>query len=385
METTKDKVPTTGKKHGLLKVDSGNPDETIRTLLRNWLKETKLSAVLAPACSANGVVTTALVSDPEKLTEVMPLQPAMAVNAASIVADIARLPSVGDKVGLLLRPCEMRAVVELVKLRQVLLDSLVLIGVDCAGTYKAAMYREMRGENKDFDNAFVRNQADYSGNVDFRTACQMCEYPKPLVFDLAIGWLGLNPDKDLWLEASTDKGAALLEGLALVEAEEPEPRRKLLAGLSEKRQKRAEERIAEMDKAMTGASNLVRYFADCLNCHNCMRVCPVCYCHECFFESDTFLRDLSEHVRVSKRKGLTRMPSETLLFHLTRMNHMMTSCVACGICEDSCPVTVGLATLFKKVSRNAQAEFDYVSGRSLEEQLPLTTFREDEFKKVGEE
>jgi formate dehydrogenase subunit beta len=116
-----------------------------------------------------------------------------------------------------------------------------------------------------------------------------------------------------------------------------------------------------------------------------MHVCPVCYCHECFFDSDTFLRQLDEHVRISKRKGLTRMPSEMLLFHLTRMNHMMTSCVACGICEDSCPAGIGLLPLFKKVSRNAQAEFSYVAGRSLDEELPLTTFREDEFKKVGEE
>jgi formate dehydrogenase subunit beta len=136
---------------------------------------------------------------------------------------------------------------------------------------------------------------------------------------------------------------------------------------------------------MMGPEKLVQYFADCLNCHNCMRVCPVCYCRECFFDSDTFQRDLGEHVRVSLRKGMTRMPSETLLFHITRMNHMMTSCVQCGICEDSCPVTIGLATLFKKVARNAQQEFEYVSGRSLEEPLPLTTFREDEFKKVGEE
>jgi len=30
-------------------------------------------------------------------------------------------------------------------------------------------------------------------------------------------------------------------------------------------------------------------------------------------------------------------------------------------------------------------EFDYVSGRNLDEPLPLATFRESEFLKVGEE
>ena len=372
-------------KSGMLKVKDNNPEATLRATFAGWLKEHKLTGLLVPAFSAKGSATMALVSDPGKFEDVMPLQPAMAVNAASIVHEIAGSSAPDEKVGLVLRPCELRAVVELVKLRQVLPDNLVLIGIDCPGTYKAAGFRDLRKKDADFDNKHVRDQKDYTAQVDFRTACQLCEYPKPLVFDLAVGWLGLDPDKELFFEAATDKGKALLEGMSLTEAAEPEPRKKYLATLVEKRRQKAKDRIAELDKAMMGADNLVRYFADCLNCHNCMRVCPVCYCHECFFDSDTFTRDLAEHVRVSKRKGLTRMPSETLLFHITRMNHMMTSCVACGICEDSCPVTIGLATLFKKVSQNAQQEFDYVSGRSLEEPLPLTTFREDEFKKVGEE
>jgi len=327
----------------------------------------------------------ALVSDPAKMGDSMPLLPAMAVNAASIVAEIAREPSPNARVGVLLRSCEMRAVVELIKLKQVLPDSLVLIGIDCPGTYKGAGFRNVRGKDDDFDNKHVRAQSGYADNVNFRMGCQLCEFPKPMVFDLAIGYIGLNPDQELWVEAATDKGKAQLEGLDLKPGDEPEPRKTALAELSEKRRALAAQRIEELDKVMLGPEKLTGYFADCLNCHNCMKVCPVCYCRECFFDSETFSRDLGEHVRISMRKGLTRMPSETLLFHLTRMNHMMTSCVQCGICEDSCPVTIGLATLFKKVSQNAQKEFEYLSGRSLEEPLPLTTFRESEFLKVGEE
>jgi formate dehydrogenase subunit beta len=327
----------------------------------------------------------ALLSNPEKLAEAAPLSPAMAVNAASIVAEIAAEPAPNAKVGLWLRPCELRAVVELIKLRQIAAESTVLVGIDCPGTYRAAGFRDVRGRDADFDNRHVRAQSGYAENTKFRTACRMCEYPKPLVSDLAIGYLGINPDKELWVEAGSDKGKALLEGLEVKAGDEPEKRKKALADLSEARKKKAAERIAELDRAALGPAKLVKYFADCLNCHNCMKVGPVCYCRECFFDSETFQKDLGEHVRVSLRKGLTRMPSETLLFHLTRMNHMMASCVQCGICEDSCPVTIGLATLFKKVSANAQKEFDYVSGRSLDEPLPLATFREAEFQAVGEE
>lgn len=370
---------------GILKVTGRNPEQALRDLFAGWLRADRLSALLVPAWSKSGAATLALIADPEKMAETSPLLPAMAVNAASVVHQLARSGAIGQRVGLLLRPCELRGVVELIKLRQVLPDNLVMIGIDCAGTYKAAGFRGIRKDAADFANKHVRNQTALTGNSNFRLACQVCEYPRPLVFDLALGWLGLNPDKELWLEAATDKVKALLDGVKLVEGEEPKPRLKALAAFAEQRQQAAAGRIAELDKVMMGADNLVRYFADCLNCHNCMRVCPVCYCHECFFDSATFERDIAEQVRIAQRKGLTRMPSETLLFHLTRMNHMMASCVQCGICEDSCPVTIGLATLFKKVSQNAQQEFDYVSGRSLDEPLPLSTFRESEFLKVGEE
>ncbi len=399
---------------GLLKTRDKNPEATLRELFAGWLKDGKLSAILVPAMSGSGAATMALISDPDKIQDTAPLMPAMAVNAASVIHDIAKLPAEGVKVGLLLRPCEMRAVVELVKLRQVLLDNLVLIGIDCPGTYKSAGFRDrvepsdgtcedaeqgVKGSRvqglqdsnprtsslSDFDNNHVRNQQEQYDNPDLRTACQLCEYAKPMVFDVAIGFLGLNPDEELWVESANDKGAALLEGLEVAEGDEPDKRVKYLEELAAKRKANAAVSIEELNKEMMGPDNLVRYFADCLNCHNCMNVCPVCYCRECFFDSDSFMRSLGEHVMISKRKGMTRMPSETLLFHLTRMNHMMMSCVGCGICEDSCPVSIGLTPLFKKVSRDAQAEFDYVSGRSLDEELPLTTFREDEFKTIGEE
>lgn len=368
---------------GMLKVKMKNPSQALRELFAGWLGEGRLSAMLLPVMAKSGAATLALVSDPAKMADTAPLLPAMAVNAASVVHDIAREPGEGAKVGVLLRPCELRAVVELIKLRQVDADAVALIGIDCPGTYKSAGFRETRTEGEEFDNDHIRGQKDYCDNPNLRTACQVCEFSSPPAFDVAIGFFGLDPDKELWIEAGSDKGRALLEGADLT-GEPPAARANYLQALRERRLKKAAARIDELDKAMLGPEKLVSYFADCLNCHNCMRVCPVCYCHECFFDSDTFKRGLDEHVRTAKRKGLTRMPSETLLFHLTRMNHMMASCVACGICEDSCPAGVGLLSLFKKVSRNVQAEFEYVSGRSLEEPLPLVVFREDEFQAVGE-
>ena len=78
------------------------------------------------------------------------------------------------------------------------------------------------------------------------------------------------------------------------------------------------------------------------------------------------------------------MPPDKLLFHLTRMSHVATSCVACGQCEAACPSGVPLGRIYQKISRAAQQVLEYEAGRSLEEELPLTTFREEELSVVEE-
>ncbi len=378
----------------LIKVPENNPEAILKDILSFWLREKKLDAILVPAISPIGVVTRALVSAPDKISQTAPLLPAMATNGAAVVAEIAQKSggTEAQKVGILLRPCELRAVVELVKLQQVSLDGLVLLGIDCPGTYRAKDYSVIAGGDRDFNNNFIRRQDGYLTDTRMRNACQVCEVPTPLVYDIAFGFLGLNPDESLLASTATEKGANLLDGLgkeggAGIEPipAEPPARKEFLDKFRQARAAELKKRLGELDKKALGAENLVRYFADCLNCHNCMKVCPVCYCRECFFDSDALKRSLDQIVRLSRGKGMLRMPADTLLFHITRMNHMMTSCVQCGICEDSCPVSIGLSILFKKVSRNAQAAFDYLSGRSLEEPLPLVTFREDEFRTIGEE
>jgi formate dehydrogenase subunit beta len=62
------------------------------------------------------------------------------------------------------------------------------------------------------------------------------------------------------------------------------------------------------------------------------------------------------------------------------MAHMSTSCVGCGQCSSACPMGIRVAEIFRAVARRTQASFNYVAGRSLEEPLPLATFREEELE-----
>ncbi len=92
-------------------------------------------------------------------------------------------------------------------------------------------------------------------------------------------------------------------------------------------------------------------------------------------EADRFLE-------LSASRGAIRLPTDILLFHLTRMVHMSFSCVACGMCQESCPKDVPVFRMFLLASSEVQDMFDYKPGLSPEDPIPITVFREDEFKEV---
>jgi formate dehydrogenase subunit beta len=94
--------------------------------------------------------------------------------------------------------------------------------------------------------------------------------------------------------------------------------------------------------------------------------------------------EADRYLGLAHKRGATRMPADMLLFHITRMAHMAHSCVACGMCEEACPMGVPVFRLFKAASAQVQDLFTYEPGRDLAEELPIASFREAELEKVQE-
>ena len=71
------------------------------------------------------------------------------------------------------------------------------------------------------------------------------------------------------------------------------------------------------------------------------------------------------------------MPTEILLYQLTRMNHMVASCIGCGMCESACPVDLPLTVAFRTVGQGVQTKLDYIPGRCRDDPLPVVVYKEE--------
>jgi len=369
-----------------LDVNKGQLRQTINTFLKDLLNKKAVEAILVPlAHPAGSNVVQSLVTKPEYLEQADVLAPVLPVNSARIVSAMTRLAPVSKKTAVVLKPCELRALIELVKLKQASLDNLILIGVDCPGAYSVKDYPQFAAE-KTSDN-FVKTAWQGKEDPKLRAGCQICEYPVPLTADLTIGLVGVDLDKGILLQANTKQGEQVLEELGLTAETDSKMAKQretavsqLLAQIKEKRQKFFD----QTKKEVGGLEHLATIFAPCIKCHNCRTACPVCYCRECFFDSPTFDLEADRYLGLAEKRGAIRMPVDTLFFHLTRMTHMGASCVGCGCCEEACPNDIPLLKLFQLTGDRVQKLFDYIPGRSLEDELPPAAFREDELQWIGE-
>ncbi len=359
---------------------------SINEFLINILSKTDIEGILIPQkLPAGSSFVLSLVTDAKSLKQANALAPVMPVNAAKAVSDYTRLKPSAKKVAVVLRPCELRALIELVKLNQANLENLMIIGMDCPGTVPIQTYSESDAKASMDTTALVKGLTKLEDNSNLRSACQACEHFTPENADLIIGLFGVGPNKQFLVSMNSVLGQEVVEPLQLkldsTEAKDAHKSRgTAIAKLRDKRLKATNKLEEVTHERIHGLDNFMTEFSACINCHNCMEVCPICYCKECFFDSPTFDLESDKYFKMAARKGSLRMPANMFLFHVTRFNHMVLSCVACGMCEQGCPANIQLLSIYKTVGKKAQKVFDYEPGRSLEEEIPILTFKEEELE-----
>jgi formate dehydrogenase subunit beta len=377
----------------IVPVENNDTLAAVRGFLKRLLEAEVVDALLVPMETPAGAITPALVADPDLLDVANPLTPVMGLNAARVAGHVSIREPRG-RIGVVLRPCELRALVELIKLQQASLDDVVTIGVDCLGTYDVPVYNAMQADSG-VDMAALLATAQ-SGELApqegcvFRDACQMCDKPHIEEAEVTLELFGADLAAGIPVSLSDEVADKL--GMDSVEAErnqaiKKEPgfkRAEVVDKVVAARTQVRDARFTEMRQRLE-QEGIEGVFAACVRCHNCMTVCPICYCKTCLFKSPVFDHEPMQYVNWAQRKGAYRLPADTMLFHLTRLNHMVLSCIGCGMCTSDCPSELPVGLVFRTIGQQVQAVFDYVPGHSVEDALPLVTFREDEWMEVGEE
>jgi len=358
------------------KIQAGGRIEAGKQLVSDLLEKAGFHAVLVQkTLTGSRNAPPALITARDRLDGVNPFVGVMPVNAAGVVGNMTKIEAFPSRTAAFLRPCETRALVELLKLKQARQENLVIIGTDCPGTYPHKEFEDRAGEDPEADLA-KRLDGEAEG---LRTHCRACVHPAAPWADLRLCIFG---DDGVFLEAVTEEGTKVLASLGLEEAS-PAGREASLKKETETRQAFRDKAQKEFLPTVQGQRALLDFLSKCLRCYNCRTVCPICYCKECFFDSPTFELEAAKYLGWADARGALRMPADTLLFHLTRLNHMVHSCVACGMCSQACPSEIDVGLLFSSIGRNVQKMFEYEPGRNLEDEIPLSTFREDELEVFG--
>lgn len=264
-----------------------------------------------------------------------------AVNLASYLPQLFKRPSglkgewTPPKVGVVVKGCDSRSVVGLIKEKQIPRDRLFVIGIGCEGMIDRHKVTQALGTaglaEAKIDGVTVqaigtdgtKKQIDITEGL--AASCQECQHREAVLADLTLNEAPASP-----AEVSRYADVAEFEGKSPDE--------------------RFEHLVAELSR--------------CIRCYACREACPNCYCEECFAEETT-----------PKWLGVTTDLADVFVFHLGRAFHQAGRCVDCGACVAACPQGIDLRLLNQKINKDVEALFGAEASLSLEETEALLSFQ----------
>lgn len=311
----------------------GDPLGTVHQSVRKIWEHTNMNMMLLPANgTANTIPKPKIIKKPDRLKDFNPFKPVMSSNLAKLIPGFVS-EHIEGKIGAILRPCEMRTLVEMEKLDGFSLDKLITISFDCLGTLPTDEYlwRAGRTGNRNQLSQESLQFARQGGILTYRnrSACQICSAPQAEQADINFNVLGL-PIRHYLLVSSPKVHKAQQFDIDHIVDDEADPNQvaqhiKLTTKLLERNQQTFERLVKGLkDILPEDIECLLLQFEECGSCQSCMEICPIC---------DIF-RPTKDQAGKFDRNQIIRW---------------ITACSGCGICEPLCPKHLPLNTIFQYI------------------------------------
>jgi len=246
----------------------------------------------------------------------------------------------GKRMGLVVKGCDSRSVMQLLQEKIVDRANLVLFGMPCDGVIDMAKVRvqtdithvrEAHFEGDKVRLVLAEGEKTLEKRAVLADKCLRCRYPNPVVADHMIG-----PELPVTGVEDTYADVTAFEKLS------------------------TQERFDFWKRQMSR----------CIRCYACRNACPLCVCkHVC-------LADSREPHWLSAEATL----QEKWLFQVMHALHLAGRCTECGECQRSCPEGIPILLLKRKMNKELKELFNYEAGVSLDAVPPLHTFLMEEEK-----
>jgi formate dehydrogenase (coenzyme F420) beta subunit len=318
----------------------GDPLSTVRHILFDLWRLADLDGLLAPVYRTDlqGVDPQVIV-DAEHLGSVDPFIPFVSTNSAIAVEEMVRNNPDG-RFGVVLRSCEARALQQMVYDGRMSLDNLLLIGVDCLGSFPIEEF-EWRYQKKGVLDRITRESLQFSrqGGIApyrLRNTCQICQSPADGNVDIRIGIIGLPSIQMLLIILENEKleETINLSKISDFPAEMPiiDQRHHLLKTIVQRHNSVHTRMSDNLRTDLPQTINEIKtLLAKCHPCRKCLEACAI-------------------------YPGIKNFWQENGQTDIRGLEQWIISCVSCGMCEQICPQHLPLPLIIKKIRTELLSE-----------------------------
>ncbi|MEJ2710274.1 MAG: 4Fe-4S dicluster domain-containing protein [Anaerolineales bacterium] len=311
----------------------GDPLGTIQNFLKEvWIKADLDGFVAARNGNDYETWRSLVVEHPDQLEDINPFRPLMRFNIARYLPDLTRERE-GNRYGILLRPCEMRAYKAMREKSALTIENGITVCFDCLGTFPKQEF-EWRAQRKGSAHDLSKETLQFArqGGISayrFRSACQMCASPDAQGADVNIGVIGLPVRKYLLVETRDQAVSSRIRADLITDGSMDsgllKQRGRVLSRLTQRNRQVSERLMSSLaDLIPSDLEEFLTHLETCGDCQECMENCPICVMK--FPRRDESGRYLAEDV------------SDWLL-----------SCAGCGMCEQACPRKMPLSAIFRQL------------------------------------